>query len=171
MTSSFPRGMKRSAAMTVLRHGDTFLLLRRNKPPHQGKYVPVGGKVEPYEDPYSAARRELEEETGLRLEHLRYCGTLVESSPVEYNWQCSIYLADIDDILPPYCDEGTLEWIPFHQIDQTPTPPTDFQIYRYIMQNRPFALNAIYNAQLQLIKMTEEIAGEVVVAKAGSLGL
>lgn len=162
MSTSFPSGLKRSAAMIVLRHVDAFLLLHRNKPPHQGKYVPVGGKVEPYEDPYSAAQRELTEETGLQLNQLQYCGVLIETSPTPYNWQCNIYLADIDDIIPPYCDEGTLEWIDFDEIDHIPTPPTDFQVYQYIVQGRPFALNAIYDGQLRLRKMTEEIAGEVV---------
>jgi len=164
MTNALPPGLKRSAAMVILRHARSFLLLRRNKPPHQNKYVPVGGKVEPYEDPHTAARRELQEETGLQTGQLRYCGGLIETSPTPYNWQCTIYLSDIDDMLPPYCDEGTLEWIPFDQIDQVPIPPTDAQIYQYVMQGRPFALNAIYNAHMQLVKMTEEISGEVVIS-------
>jgi 8-oxo-dGTP diphosphatase len=160
---AFPKGYKRSAAMIVLRHENQFLLLKRAKPPHRGKYVPVGGKLEPYEDPYSAAKRELEEETGLRIDQLQYCGVLIETAPTNYNWQCNIYLANIDFITPPACDEGLLEWITFNEVENISTPPTDWQIYQYIMQGRPFALNAIYDAELNLISMTEEIQNEQVI--------
>ena len=59
----FPKGLKRSAAMVVLRNEDRFLLLKRNKEPNAGRYVPVGGKLDPFEDPFTAAQRETLEET------------------------------------------------------------------------------------------------------------
>jgi 8-oxo-dGTP diphosphatase len=159
----FPIGYKRAAAMVVLRCDRQFMLLKRARPPHVGKYVPVGGKLEPFEDPYSAALREAEEETGLQLEALRYGGVLIETSPIDYNWQCNIYLADIDFREPPFCDEGTLEWVHFDDIPHIPTPPTDLVIYRYLMQQKPFALNAIYNEEMTLLRMIEEIEGSVIV--------
>lgn len=162
MSTSFPDGLKRTAAMVVLRHADSFLLLRRNKPPNAGRYVPVGGKVDPHEDPRTTARRETREETGIDLPDtaLHYGGTLVETSPVDYNWWCHIYLADIDYQPPPPCDEGTLEWIAFDRLPELPTPPTDWHIYQLLKDQRPFALNAIYDAELQLTSMVEEIRGE-----------
>lgn len=149
--------------MVVLRHRARFLLLKRAKEPNAGRYVPVGGKLEPYEDPYSAALRETEEETGLVLDRLHYSGVLIETSPTAYNWQCNIYLADIEDIPPPPCDEGTLEWVPLEAVPELPTPPTDWHIYQYLMQGKPFAFNAIYDESLQLIHMREEIEGKLVV--------
>ena len=160
---SFPPGLKRTAAMIVLRHEDQFLLLRRNKEPNRDRYVPVGGKLDPYEDPYSAAVREAREETGLTIEHLRYCGTLVETSPVEYNWWCHIYLADIPFQAAPYCNEGTLEWVPYERVLDLPTPPTDWHIYEYLLRGQPFAFNAIYNEKLELLSMVEEIEGKRVI--------
>ena len=65
---SFPLGLKRSAAMVVLRNQGHFLLLKRRKPPNAGMYVPVGGKLEPFEDPHTAAIRETLEETGWTFE-------------------------------------------------------------------------------------------------------
>ena len=59
------KGLKRTAVMVVLRCGTQFLLLKRAKEPNRGLYVPVGGKVEPYEDPYQTGLREVEEETGI----------------------------------------------------------------------------------------------------------
>ncbi len=160
---NFPLGYKRSAAMIVLRHENNFLLLKRANPPHRGKYVPVGGKLEPFEDPYTAALRELKEETGLALSSLKYCGSLIETSPINYNWQCNIYLADIPMMPPPFCDEGTLHWIAFKDVLSVPTPATDWHIYQFIMQNRVFALNATYDQNMNMLQMTEEIANELIV--------
>lgn len=154
---SFPIGLKRSAAMVVLRHEREFLLLRRSNPPHVGKYLPVGGKLDPFEDPYTAAIRETREETGLHLEKLRYGGVLIETSPIDYNWQCNIYVTDIDRIAPPSCPEGELEWITFEKVASVPTPPTDWYIYQYLMRGQVFAFNAIYNEKLEMTRMLEEI--------------
>lgn len=135
------------------------MLLRRAKPPHPGKYLPVGGKLDPYEDPYSAAIRETREETGLEIDRLIYGGVLIETSPVDYNWQCNIYTADIERIPPPPCPEGVLEWVAFANIQDVPTPPTDWFIYQYLMRGQPFAFNAIYNERLEMTDMYEEITG------------
>ncbi|PHN04636.1 NUDIX hydrolase [Flavilitoribacter nigricans DSM 23189 = NBRC 102662] len=146
--------------MIVLRHEKQFLLLKRGKEPNKGKYVPVGGKLDPFEDPYSAAVRETREETGIDVEHLQYAGVLIESSPTAYNWQCNIYVADIPYQEVPYCDEGELSWIPYEQIPDLPTPPTDWIIYQYLMRGQVFAFNAILDEQLNLLSMDDEIRGE-----------
>ncbi len=148
--------------MVVLRNDQKFLLLKRIRPPFVGNYLPVGGKLDPHEDPLSAALRETYEETGIRLKSLRYGGVLIETSPLDYNWQSSIYMADIDFQEPPISNEGTLEWIDFDHIPNIPTPPTDLILYQYLMRTQPFAFNAIYDEQLNLIRMTEEIEGKVV---------
>lgn len=157
-------GIKRTAAMVVLRHEESFLLLRRKNKPYAGHYLPVGGKLGPHERPIDAARRETLEETGIRIEkgQLRFGGVLVESSPTDYNWQSFIYLAEIAWMPPPPCPEGELEWIAFQDIPSVPTPPTDWQVYQYLMQQRPFALDAVYDEKLVLLEMREEISGEVV---------
>lgn len=161
----FPLGLKRAAAMVVLRNQHKFLLLKRNKAPHLGKYVPVGGKVEPHERPKDAAIRETFEETGIRIQNPQYCGVLIETSPLKYNWQSNIYVADIDFRPPPYCDEGELAWVDYEQIPNISTPETDWHIYQYIMQGKRFALDANYNDQLELLEMEEELEGKVLFVK------
>jgi 8-oxo-dGTP diphosphatase len=157
-------GLKRIATMVVLRHEDAFLLLKRNKMPNEGRYVPVGGKVEPYERPIDTAVRETAEETGIQLtrEQLTYGGVLTETSPVHYNWLCFIFIAAIEWVPPPTCDEGTLHWVPRSGLLDVPTPPTDWQIYEYLLSGQPFALDALYDAELNLLEMREEISGKVV---------
>lgn len=145
--------------MVVLHHKDRFLLLKRARPPHVGKYVPVGGKLEPFEHPHQAAIRETKEETGLDVSDLRFGGVLVETAPIDYNWQCHIYVAEIDDVPPPPCDEGVLEWIAIDRLKEIPTPPTDYLIYQYLLRHQPFAFNALYDDQLNLVWMWEEMEG------------
>lgn len=155
-------GLKKLAAMVILRHKDRFLLLKRNKLPNINMYVPVGGKLEPFETPRAAAIRETTEETGLDLASIRFCGTLTETSPTTYNWLSYIYIAEIEDIPPPYCDEGTLEWIAMKDFLKVPTPPTDWYIFQYVLAHRPFAFSAEFDEQLNMLKMIEEIEEKIV---------
>lgn len=154
-------GQKKIAVMVILRHGDSFLLLLRSREPNRGMYAPVGGKLEPHETPRQAALRETFEETGLRLAALRCCGVLSETSPVAYNWLCYIYVAEIERLPPPPCDEGTLEWIDFQDILRVPTPPTDWQIYRYVLAGKSFAFDAIFDENLRMTRFEEELEGIV----------
>jgi len=151
-----PRGLKRAATLCVLKNENRFLLLKRFKEPNKNKYTPVGGKLDPYESPIKSAIRETFEETGIKVDGMKYCGILTESSPTEYNWICYVYLSEIDYIPAPDCNEGKLEWIDFEDVLKIPTPKTDWYIYKYILDNKPFAFNAEYNEQLELLSMHEE---------------
>ena len=88
---------------------------------------------------------------------MKFCGILTESSPTEYNWISYVYLAEIEFISPPDCNEGTLEWIHFDELLTVPTPKTDWFIYRYLLDNTPFVFNADYDSHLELLRMKEEI--------------
>lgn len=152
-----PEGLKRTAVICVLKNGNHFLLLKRLKEPNKDTYTPVGGKLDPYESPYKAALRETYEETGIKVDKMKFCGMLTESSPTKYNWTNYVYLAEIDFIPPPPCNEGDLEWIAFEQVLDVPTPKTDWFIYQYLLQNKTFAFSADYDADLNLLVMHEEI--------------
>ena len=155
-----PEGLKKTASMVILKHNDQFLLLKRNRPPNLGMYVPVGGKLDPFEDPRQAAIRETYEETGFHLREVNFAGLLVETSQTKYNWQSYIYWAEIEYQDPPSCDEGELAWIPANGLLEVPTPPTDWHIYQLMLEKKPFVFNAIYNEQMQLISMINELTGK-----------
>jgi 8-oxo-dGTP diphosphatase len=53
---------------------------------------------------------------------MNFYGILTESSPTEYNWTGYVYVAEIEFIPPPDCNEGTLEWIAFSNLLDVPTP-------------------------------------------------
>ena len=90
-----PEGVKRVAVFCIIKSGDQYLLLKRAKSPNQGKFVPVGGKIDPYESPIQAVIRETKEETGITISSPKFCGVLAETSPVNYNWVSFIYCVEI----------------------------------------------------------------------------
>jgi 8-oxo-dGTP diphosphatase len=154
---TFPEGLKRLAVMCVLKNENKFLLLKRLKEPNKDTFTPVGGKLDPHESPYNAALRETFEETGIKVEQMKFCGILTESSPTKYNWTCYVYLAEIEFIPPPPCNEGDLEWITLDNLLNVPTPKTDWFIYQYLLLGKIFVFNAEYDENLNLLKMNEEI--------------
>lgn len=155
--NKIPTGLKRAATLCILRNNHRFLLLKRFKEPNKDNFTPVGGKLDPFENPVASAIRETFEETGIKVETMRYCGILTETSPTKYNWINYVYIAEIDFIEPPSCNEGVLMWISFDELLTIPTPKTDWYIYKYVMDNQSFALNAEYDENLNLLSMTEEI--------------
>ena len=150
-------GHKQPAVLVILKSDDQFMLLKRKKPPNKDKYTPVGGKLDPFESPVKTAVRETYEETGIKVDNLKYCGVMVESSPTKYNWICFVYLSEIEYVDPPECNEGTLEWVPFSNLSDIPTPETDRFIYQNVAESKTFMLNVEYDEDLKIIKMTEEI--------------
>lgn len=159
---SITPGLKKAATLCILKHKDNFLLLKRNKEPHKGKYTPVGGKLEPHETPLEAAIRETKEETGIELADMDFFGILTETSPVKYNWICYTYAAEIEWTPPPYCDEGELEWVSFDKVLDLSTPKTDWFIYDYIMKGQKFILEAVYNSDLRMLRMEEKLEGKMI---------
>jgi len=142
MDYKIPIGLKKTAVLCILRNKNKFLLLKRLKEPNKDMFTPVGGKLDPFESPYDAAIRETKEETGITVENLKYCGTLVESSPIKYNWTTFVYLADIDFVEPPFCNEGELQWIDLDNMLTVPTPETDWHIYQYATEEKPLSASA-----------------------------
>lgn len=159
---SIPVGFKKTAVICVLRHKAQFLLLKRHRDPHKGLYTPVRGKLEPFENPKQAAKRETFEGTGISVLGMRYCGILVENSTSNYNWCSFVYLADVDLVAPPRCAEGQLEWVETRRLGELPTPPSDQFIYQYLLAEKPFAFSADYDERMGLRHMSEEISGQLV---------
>ncbi|HEU5370294.1 MAG TPA: 8-oxo-dGTP diphosphatase [Ktedonobacterales bacterium] len=53
--------------------GDLVLMLHRNRPPNQGRWNGLGGKIQPNETPFACVRREMIEEAGIDLAEALSC--------------------------------------------------------------------------------------------------
>ncbi len=168
-------GLKACAVLCILQardpetsHGEVrgrMLLIRRTKPGAlYGMHVPIGGHIEPHESPRDAAIREAREEAGVTLDGVTFRGVLVETSPVAYNWITFIYSADVGETFPPpACREGRLTWVAEDALGSLATPDTDADIYAYVARDQRFVLDAVYDGELKLVSLIEELSGDVLV--------
>ncbi len=95
-------------------HGNDVLLLRGGpeKRLWAGLYNGVGGHIEPREDVYSAARREILEETGLQVSELRLRALIhVDARDSSVGILLFVFIAAASTRSLTPSGEGTLEWL------------------------------------------------------------
>jgi len=107
--------------LIFLTRGDEILLIKGA--PHKrlwaNLYNGVGGHVERGEDLFSAARRELYEETGLRAD-LWLCGTIVIDTGDTPGIGIFVFRGRSPQGELCKSKEGNLEWIPLNQVFDLP---------------------------------------------------
>jgi 8-oxo-dGTP diphosphatase len=93
--------------------GGQVLLIRRKHPPFQGHYALPGGFVEIGETVEDAARRELEEETGVKAGRLRLVGVYSDPKRDPRGHTCSVvFLAAAPRAKPAAGDDAAAaEWV------------------------------------------------------------
>lgn len=60
--------MPKKATLCFVKHGDKILMINRNKPPFMGLWNALGGHVEKGESTEDCAKREIFEESGIRVD-------------------------------------------------------------------------------------------------------
>jgi 8-oxo-dGTP diphosphatase len=100
--------------LIFLTRGDQLLLLKgaENKRLWAGLYNGIGGHVEPGEDIYSAARREIFEETGLRPLDLYLCGVFTVDTQTNPGVCVFIFTGECQESDLKASQEGSLDWHP-----------------------------------------------------------
>ncbi len=98
--------------LVFVTRGNQVLLLKGSarKRIWAGRYNGVGGHIEQSEDAASAARRELLEETGLRVNRLWLCGTLIVDASPGLGIGIYIFRAEYAGGELKESQEGSLEW-------------------------------------------------------------
>lgn len=102
-------------------NGDDILLMKRA--PHKrifpNRYNGVGGHIERNEDPYTSAKREVLEETGLRVDNLRLSAVYNIDAGEASGIMLFVFLgySDRREVLSD-TEEGTLHWVSQHDLAQ-----------------------------------------------------
>ena len=98
-----------NAVSVALVRAGRILLVQRARPPYRGMWTLPGGRVEPDETPEQAARREIEEELGLRVEALSPLTQLTVGTPVA--WRLQVFVAPVGDgEIRPSDEIGGWQW-------------------------------------------------------------
>lgn len=112
-----------------------YLMLHRTKKENdlnEGKWIGVGGKVEPGETPRECVVREAKEETGLTLTNVVYRGIVHFQSDKWSDEEMYLYTADaFEGELTEDCSEGELAWVSKEEVMKLPTWEGD----RYFLQD------------------------------------
>jgi len=110
---AFPPTPALTTDCVVFDGGGRLLLIRRKNPPFQGSYALPGGFVEIGETTDSGCRRELNEETGLKVGELTLVGVYSDPDRDPRGHTCSVaYLAEIASAVPTAGDDAAAaEWV------------------------------------------------------------
>lgn len=129
MTTTLP--FKISALVFVQNEAGDQLLIQRRKAPNLGCWSPIGGKLDMSsgESPYECARRETEEEIGLRLsDRDLHCFGYISEKSYEGAGHWLMFLFDCKKPiarLPETIDEGHFKFFTRADIDGLDIPETD----------------------------------------------
>lgn len=101
-------------ANVFIRKDGKWLMLKRSEKKRYGPgyFHTVGGKIDPDEDPYTAALREVKEEAGITVKNMRLEAVTFEIAPMkensDENWLGFYFSADYDSGEIVQTEEGEL---------------------------------------------------------------
>ena len=117
-----------------------YLMLYRNKKkqdPNAGKWIGVGGKLEPGETPEQCLVREVREETGLELTEFTYRGKILFwldpwEDEITYLYTATGFRGELTE----NCAEGELRWVSFEEIPSLPLWEGDKCFLKDLMEGK-----------------------------------
>ena len=138
-------------------HGDDVLLLKgaTTKRLWSNRYNGIGGHLEPGEDISAAARREIQEETGLAVQGLRLCGVATVDIDPDVGIGLFIFSAQACHRHTIASSEGRLKWFPIARLPVEQmvkdVPVMLARIQAMTSDDSPFFAHYSYNNRDELI--------------------
>ena len=131
--------MRKSTLCYIQKDNDVLFLYRNKKKndPNAGKWIGIGGKCEPGETPDDCVKREVAEETGLKLTEYRFLGVIRFISEMWDDEDMYLYSATgFEGELISDCDEGELKWIGRSEIEGLPMWEGDRYFLKALLDGR-----------------------------------
>ena len=145
------------STLCYLKKNDKYLFLHRTKKRNdvnEGKWIGVGGRLEPGESPEECVCRETEEETGLILDSYRMRGILSFCSEGWEDECIFVFTSDEYHGKEKECNEGDLQWIKKGSIMDLNLWEGDRLFLKMILEDAPFfSIKLSYKGD-KLIKRT-----------------
>lgn len=124
--------------MCFIENESELLLQKRISPPFIGLWNAPGGKVEAFESPFEACKREVQEEIGLNLRELYFRGVITVSNTLRKRtsmlmlFQANVHSGKLRD-----SEEGELAWIKKEKIYSYNNVPVSFTyLLPYILESQ-----------------------------------
>ncbi len=112
--------------LVYIQKNQQYLLIHKQKKDmNQGKYLGIGGKIEPNESIEQALLRETYEETGLTLLAYKHRANIFFHSG-DYTEKMYLYTSNSFKGSIQASDEGNLVWVPIEQIKNLPMWAGDY---------------------------------------------
>ena len=151
--------MRLTTLCYVERNGCWLMMHRTKKSQDEnaGKWIGLGGHLEPGESPADCIRREITEEAGIQVTDLRLRGVITFILPDWGDELTFLYTARTETETLPECAEGELKWIPVEDVTSLQLWEGD-RIFLPMLRSCSgcFSLKLIYAPGGQLIESVPE---------------
>ncbi|MCR5505675.1 MAG: 8-oxo-dGTP diphosphatase [Bacilli bacterium] len=132
-----------------------YLMLFRNKKKNDlnsGKYIGIGGHIEPGESKEEALIREVKEETGLTLTSFQYRAKLLFIND-DFEEIMHLFTANEFTGTLKECDEGELHWIDIDDVLKVPHWEGDEAFLKKMLTQKDYFEMTLIYKQDQLVKI------------------
>jgi 8-oxo-dGTP diphosphatase len=130
----------------IKQDGHTLMVYRNKKPNdmHEGKWNGLGGKFEPGESPEECVKREVLEESGLKIRNPKLHGLLMFPNFKGDDWYVFVFTANTFDGELIDSPEGRLEWIPDEKLTSLNLWESDLLFFPWLENDKFFSAKFLY---------------------------